>query len=300
MEKEESKKDKLLARFLMMIKKLNSGQGLDPKVLIKEFGITLRTFQRDIRSLTQYCDIELVKGNDGCYHIARGLHEDGFLTFGDIKVFARNSGLDGLYPKLDDEMIADVLNPKIDIAYDIKPENRQDSSKLKAMFNEIGGAILEHMVLEFYYNGSQRLVKPYKLINNNGVWYLLADEKTKLKHFTLSKIKKLEATGDSFNPSKIFEKRIEQSSLKWFNQEVKSAQILILSAAREYFERKKSFGDFKRIKDDENGILIEVKFSFDDELLNLVKAWIPYVKIIEPKELNDKLKMLLKEYIQTI
>ena len=53
------------------------------------------------------------------------------------------------------------------------------------MFESIAGAILEHFVISFYYNGSQRIVKPYKLINTAGVWYLLGDEKAKLKHFTL-------------------------------------------------------------------------------------------------------------------
>nr|WP_321432127.1 hypothetical protein [uncultured Campylobacter sp.] len=45
--------------------------------------------------------------------------------------------------------------------------------------------------------------------------------------------------------------------------------------AREYFERKNLFKSFKILKDDDSGILLEVCFAFDDELLNVVKAWIP-------------------------
>ena len=52
------------------------------------------------------------------------------------------------------------------------------------------------------------------------------------------------------------------------------------------------------LKDDENGILLEVNFDFDDELLNVIKVWIPYIKIIEPKELDIKLKDILKDYIK--
>ena len=52
------------------------------------------------------------------------------------------------------------------------------------------------------------------------------------------------------------------------------------------------------LKDDENGILLEVNFDFDDELLNVIKVWIPYIKIIEPKELDVKLKDILKDYIK--
>ena len=54
------------------------------------------------------------------------------------------------------------------------------------------------------------------------------------------------------------------------------------------------------LKDDENGILLEVNFDFDDELLNVIKAWIPYIKIIEPQDLNAKLKNSLLEYANSI
>ena len=132
------------------------------------------------------------------------------------------------------------------------------------------------------------------------MWYLLGDEKAKLKHFALSKIKDYELTDETFTPSNIFLKRIEENNLKWLNASAKSARILVSPKAREYFERKKIFSSFKVLKDDENGILLEVNFAFDDELLNIIKAWIPYMKIIKPKELDIKLKDILKNYINDI
>ena len=105
---------------------------------------------------------------------------------------------------------------------------------------------------------------------------------------------------ETFTPPNIFLKRIEKNNLKWLNTSTKSARILVLPKAREYFERKQVFKSYKLIKDDENGILLEVNFAFDDELLNVIKAWIPYMKIIEPKELDAKLKDILKNYINDI
>ena len=169
------------------------------------------------------------------------------------------------------------------------------------MFEELGAAISDHYEISFCYKEKSRQAKPYKLVNNDGVWYLLADEGRKIKHFALSKISKLKVLhNEEFSPSKTQLESIENSELKWYNQSSQKAQILILPAARAYFERKKAFGEFKRLSDDERGILIEVNFAFDDELLNLVKAWIPYVKIIEPKSLNAKLKKLLEGYIKSI
>lgn len=191
--------EKMVRRFMIMLKMLYSGQGLSTNELCKEFGISLRTLQRDIPRLQDYCDIELEKGKDGKYYISRTGHEDGSLSFGDIKTFAQKSGIEDLYPKLDAPMIADVLNISVSKSFSVTNEPKQSSKALRSMFESIAGAILEHFVISFYYNGSQRIVKPYKLINTAGVWYLLGDEKAKLKHFALSKIKDYELTdGDLY------------------------------------------------------------------------------------------------------
>lgn len=290
--------EKMIRRFMVMLKMLYSGHRLNTNKLCKEFGTSLRTLQRDIPRLQDYCDIELEKGKDGNYYISCGEHEDGSLSFGDIKTFSQKSGVGDLYPKLDAPMIADVLNASVSKSFSVTNEPKQSSKALRSMFESIAGAILEHFIVSFYYNGSQRIAKPYKLINIAGVWYLLADEKAKLKHFTLSKIKNCEIIDKTFTPSNIFLKRIEENNLKWLNASAKTARILVLPKAREYFERKKIFSSFKVLKDDKNSILLEVNFAFDDELLDVVKAWMPYIKIIEPKELDVKLKDILKDYIK--
>lgn len=58
-------------------------------------------------------------------------------------------------------------------------------------FKIISVAILKHNILNFNYKEKSREVKPYKLLNYQGIWYLIADEKDKLKHFTFSKIKNI-------------------------------------------------------------------------------------------------------------
>ena len=37
--------------------------------------------------------------------------------------------------------------------------------------------------------------------------------------------------------------------------------------------------------------------SFDDEILNIVKQWIPYMQIIKPIELQYRLEDILKKYL---
>ena len=126
--------EKMVRRFMVMLKMLYSG-------LCKEFGTSLRTLQRDIPRLQDYCDIELEKGKDGNYYISRGEHEDGSLSFGDIKTFAQKSGIEDLYPKLDAPMIADVLNTTVAKSFSVTNEPKQNSATFKSLFEFLGSAI---------------------------------------------------------------------------------------------------------------------------------------------------------------
>lgn len=292
-------KEAQFPRLLQILGILSKEQRLNRDELLGRFGIDIRTFQRDIKKIKEECNLDITRSKDGFYYLNRGLEADGSLSFNDIKLFAKNSGFGDIYPSLDDETITDALNIDFSKFYSINNQAGKNQKELSAIFDDLRKAIKEHLELNFYYDGKERLVKPYRLDFVDGIWYLLGDEKTKLKSFSLLKIKKYQILG-GFEPSRIFLRRIKENDLEWISQNIKITRILILPKAREYFERKNIFKSFKILKDDNNGILLEVRFAFDDELLNVVKAWIPYIKIIEPQELNAKLKNSLLEYANSI
>ena len=43
--------------------------------------------------------------------------------------------------------------------------------------------------------------------------------------------------------------------------------------------------------------VVSTNVSFDDEILNIVKQWIPYIEILKPVELQEKLEDVLKKYL---
>lgn len=294
-----SNKEAQLSRLLQMLEILSREKRLNRDELLDRFSIDIRTFQRDIKKIKDECNLDITRSKDGFYYLNRGLEADGALSFNDIKLFAKNSGFGDIYPSLDDETITDALNTDFSKFYAINSQTSKNQKELSAIFDDLRNAIKEHLELNFYYDGKERLVKPYRLDFVDGIWYLLGDEKTKLKSFSLLKIKNYQILG-GFEPSRIFLRRIKENDLEWISQNIKTARILVLPKAREYFERKNLFKSFKILKDDDNGILLEVRFTFDDELLNVVKAWIPYIKIVEPQELNAKLKNSLLEYANSI
>ena len=58
--------DTLVYRLAQILVKLNQGEHLDPKDLAEEFGVNLRTVQRDLNERFAYLPLEK---NDGRYSI---------------------------------------------------------------------------------------------------------------------------------------------------------------------------------------------------------------------------------------
>ena len=49
---------------------------------------------------------------------------------------------------------------------------------------------------------------------------------------------------------------------------------------------------------EDKGLLVSCKVSFDEEILKIVRYWIPNVEIISPDYLKEKLETGLKEYLK--
>ncbi|MDU2359870.1 MAG: hypothetical protein E7D75_02850 [Campylobacter concisus] len=64
-----------------------------------------------------------------------------------------------------------------------------------------------------------------------------------------------------------------------------------------YFKRKKFLLNFKIISEDEYRIILSTKVAYDDDILRVVKYWLPFIKIKEPEYLRMKFERLLGEYL---
>jgi len=75
--------------------------------------------------------------------------------------------------------------------------------------------------------------------------------------------------------------------------------VLEVDAEKAYFFKNKNFLKSQKIietKEDGN-LLISYQVTQDIELEELVKRWIPYVKVIEPVSLREKIERDLREYL---
>ena len=83
----------------------------------------------------------------------------------------------------------------------------------------------------------------------------------------------------------------------WFNDEMQEVILHVKQEACEYFLRKKTLLNYEIISH-ENGLTIKAKIAYDDEILNFVRAWIPFIRIISPAHLKEKMRTTLCEYLQ--
>lgn len=283
--------DKIATRLAQIIIKLNNGESLSIDELVDEFGVCKRTIERDLEKLNV---LPIERDKDRLFLADYAL---GKLGFKDIQNFAALIGMKSLFPKLDSMFITDILNEKLNVAYLVKNQGFENLNITRGEFDAISAAIIKSWIIECIYNDKPRTLKPYKLINNNGIWYLLADENSKLKNFTVSKLKNLKFTEKVFRQNDEFIKRIAQNNSNWFSNENFDVELKIKKEAIDYFKRRQILPNYKIIFEDETSITISTKVAYDDEILRVVKYWIPFIKIVSPVKLKEKFENILKKYL---
>ena len=287
------KSDKLATRLIGIIIELSMGRKLDVKELSIKYGVSQKTITTDLnKRLKQF--LPITKEN-GVYFLETPLADK--LNSDDIREFAKVSGIDGLYPSLTDEFIADTLNPKINDSLHIKQGKYEDISSKSNEFRILQLAItLKHKV-GFIYNDKQRMVNPYKLANINDIWYLVADEEDEIKTFAFTKIKKLLKTNEAFNPNREYIELINKNEQDWFSKKTTRVILKIDKEISHYFKRRNLFANQTILKETSSYIILQTFITYEDELLGMIKYWLPYIEIEEPHHLQEKLKNQLKSYM---
>lgn len=285
--------DKLATRLGIILTKLNLGEKFSIDDLIEEFGVSKRTIQRDMQARLINFPIEY---EDGVYYLdSKHL---GKLDFNDIRGFATISGIKDLYPRIDDSFLTSLINNKFNDIYLIKNTQYEQTKNKSLEFEIIENAIKDKLKITCKYNEKQRELNPYRLINKSGIWYLSADENNQLKTYTLSKIINIIATNIKFSHNKEFINIIKTNKDDWFSKDNIEITLEVKNTVAQYFLRRDLLPHQKIIKQTKTHLTLYTKVSYEEEILTIVKHWIPNIKIISPKHLQDKLNNTLRNYIK--
>ena len=279
--------------------KLNQGEKLDPQALADEFGVNLRTIQRDLNARFAYLPLQKV---DGHYHLDPAFL--GKMSTKDIERFAGLAGVRGLFPSLSDEFLRDIFDTRIQSALLVKGHHYESMTGKEQLFRDLEKAIIARQQIEFDYlktegKKSYAAISPYKLINNKGVWYLAALDGEKLKAFSFSKIERLRLLATSFDWSQKIDKQLAEEDGIWLSEE---KQEIVLKVSREvasYFKRRQLIANQVIEKElEDGGLIVSAKVGHPNQILPIVRYWIPHIRIISPETLQVEMEKVLDGYLK--
>ncbi len=288
----------LVYRLSQILVKLNQGLKLDPKALADEFQVNLRTIQRDLNERFAYLPLEKV---EGYYRLDPTFL--GKLSTKDIERFASLAGVRGLFPSLSDDFLRDIFDDRMQGALLVKGHNYEDLRGKEKLFGALEQAITDRLRVSFDYAKEGTLkayaeIAPYKLINHKGIWYLTALDGEKLKSFSFSKIQHLKVLDSNFDWDAQLDRKISADDGIWHSD---SQREVVLKASQEvagYFKRRKLIANQVIEKELSDGsLIISAKVSHDNQILPIVRYWIPNLSIISPDSLQAELEQGLSAYL---
>jgi predicted DNA-binding transcriptional regulator YafY len=293
-----SNHDTLVYRLAQVLVKLNQGEKLDPQTLAEEFGVNLRTIQRDLNVRFAYLPLQKTEGH---YHLDPAFL--GKLSTRDIERFAGLAGVHGLFPSLSDDFLRDIFDARIQSALLVKGHNYESLAGKEAAFRELEQAIVarHHVAFEYQKEAgpkSYTSVAPYKLVNHKGIWYLAARDCDKLKTFSFSKIENLRQLDTQFAPDPEFDKRLVEEDGIWLSEERKEIVLKISKDVAGYFKRRKLIANQVIEKElEDGGLIISAKVGHPNQVLPIVRYWIPHIHIISPEGLQAEMEMEISAYL---
>lgn len=248
--------DTLVYRLAQMLVKLNQGEKLDPQALADEFGVNLRTVQRDLNQ--RFASLPLIKTN-GRYHLEPTFL--GKLSARDIERFASLAGVRGLFPSLSDDFLRDIFDTRIQTALFVKGHHYESLAGKETLFRQLEQAIVARYHVSFDYQKAEctkhyTAVAPYKLVNHKGIWYLAGRDADRLKTFTSAKSNTFGNSIANLNPPLPSTRRSPKKMRMWLGEEKKEIVLKIASTVAGYFKRRKLIANQIIEKELEDGGLI--------------------------------------------
>ena len=291
--------DKALYRLLEILKRLYEGEQLHTKNLAIDFGVTPRTIRRDFTRLS-YFPIEKTKQGykyaDG-YHLLKSSKDDEVLLFEMFEQFSKSMG-EGA-SKIISKQLSKLHNPSVKhpFFFNAVIEDITDKSELFLLMQD---AIEQKRVVRLDYLDKTRQVDPYKIASFEGFWYLFCKEKEKYKTFYFKDIRNVSLEDQIFACDTQALKVMENALNIWFEAQEKSFEVLlhVNNKIAKHLSRRPLSKTQRVLKKYENGnIDITVDATSDNEVIHILKKWLPNLKVVSPLRIHEKFKKELQEYI---
>jgi len=238
--------------------------------LAKEFGVSERTIQLDMKDLALSYDI--VSDKKGYYRLKETPKPIDKEMREIVKSLLYSLGID-TFPEFKEE-IEDILgaNSKKYLIFDTKSEKINNFSDFKLILQMLRW----NYSIEIEYNGKKRTIHPFKIANLNNYWYLIAFElnSNKLKSFLLNKITFVKPLFSNMLNNNAIEnemrKKLNQNISPWINEDLKEMELIIYEPLNDTLKRKLPLNT-ELIKHNKDHSIIKLFYFDERDIMSLEK-----------------------------
>ena len=136
-------------------------------------------------------------------------------------------------------------------------------------------------------------------MNNKGIWYLAAWDEERLKSFSVSKLEVLRLQPSTFVPRPQVEQELASSDSIWLGAKRQRVLLRVDAQVSGYFKRRQLLPNQLIEKEFSCGdLLVSTTVVHADEVLPVIRYWIPHLRILEPLDMQQKLEAGLTVYLK--
>jgi len=310
-------------RVLELIRRFNNNE----KVCISQLQNETMWFEKSDKTIRRDLDIikkvfpdtfHLIRGEQGCYKaVTKSLFENITsaeqlsLLVQTLNIADRSNLFDDLNISTSDRAILEKQIKETKDIYLFKNKPFENNLADATLFKQLEQAIYHRKEIELDYKAKseivQHIVKPYKIVFMNENFYLTCEvdhPNYQFSPFRISKIEAIKPTGKTFHQNREilrFIKEMQTPLAKYvpnYRNHLIEVVVEVEPQKAQYFKGKKYLLSQKIVKEKEDGTLI-LSFSVTQEveMMDLIKRWIPYMKVISPLSLHEKIVADLKKFI---
>ena len=292
--------EKLAQRLSHILALLHQGDAIDKQQLAQQFSVDVRTIERDL--------FERLKGiaertPEGEWRIASARRSTIPARY--LSEYSQLAGAAALFPDASlPWLIGQIETRPAERGLHVQPVPEEDLRGQSRTFEQLQTAVQQHRPCQFTYKGKPRQTHPYRLIHKNGIWYLAAAElnaqtdtqkgaKTgaqQLKNFSVARIEALRVDEHArFAPQPEHLAYLERQPDIWFTQQPEKATLRVAAAVAHYFTRRDLLPGQITRADADGSLLVTATIHHPQQLLPIVRYWMPHVRILEPQEWEEQL-----------
>lgn len=190
----ERRYDKLAVRLCLIISRLVTGETLNLRKLAIEFGVSVRTLRRDFHERLMYLDLDYHNGN------CRLLSGNNVVRRDHVALaFARQSGVAGLFPGLDNRLVNILLESGDESPCFIWPPSTPVADACQGHFHRLASAINTRRRITLLAEGQRcERLAPYRLISVEGCWYITGEASGRIIAFPLAEVRAVTVSSEDY------------------------------------------------------------------------------------------------------